>query len=80
MQPTSKLCANFGHNFYRENIDGHFSNIVKCKKCSKQIRMNADGDFEDVTNSRTSLEQLLQKLNFLKTRYAFRKRTLAVKL
>lgn len=80
METTANLCANFGHNFYREKINGHFSNVVKCKHCCKEIRMNADGDFEETTEARASIEQIMRKLNLLKNQYAFRRRRPAISL
>ena len=72
MSPTFGLCSNFGHNFYREIHEGEHSDIVKCKNCSKEIHLNQDGDFEDVSETKVSILQVMHQLNLLRSRYSFR--------
>ena len=80
MNTTFNLCANFGHNFYREKDNGKYSDVVRCKHCSKEIKMNSDGDYEDNTESKVAIQRVMQKLNLLRSRYSFRNRKQALSI
>ncbi|MBT8259386.1 MAG: hypothetical protein KJO49_12985 [Bacteroidia bacterium] len=72
MNTTFNLCANFGHNFYREKEKGKYSDVVKCKNCSKEIQMNRDGDYEDTKGTKAAISRVMQKLNLLRSQYSIK--------
>ena len=80
MKPTFNLCSNFGHNFYREKNEGEYSDVVKCKHCTKEIQLNGDGDFEDTSETKVAIHQVMQKLNLLKSKYSYRNKKQALSI
>ena len=74
MQPdsTHKICDNFGHNFYREEGSDRSSDIIKCKHCEIAIRMNSNGDFEEIPRTNHLVHDLMIKLFLLRRRTEIR--------
>ena len=64
-KPTSSLCSNFGHNFYREKTSGRNSDVIRCKQCGITIEMNNQGDVEEVKKENFALHQSLKQLFLL---------------
>lgn len=61
-QPTSSVCANFGHNFYRERTNSRQTEVIKCKECGITIEMNNQGDFENRSFENLAIHRALKQL------------------
>lgn len=70
MQPNSthKICDNFGHNFYREKKTVDSSDIIKCKHCEITLKMNSNGDYEEMSQTNNLVHSLMKKLFLLRKR------------
>ncbi len=73
-KPTSSLCANFGHNFFRERLSDGLSDIVKCKHCELEVTLNHEGDLEQPEEDRSATHKVMKELFLLRNMYTTRLR------
>lgn len=69
---TSKLCANYGHNFYRVNSTGNRTDEIKCKQCGITIEMHNNKDINEALSENSLLNEAFKKIFLLRNRLQLR--------
>lgn len=73
-EPTSSVCANFGHNFYRESTNSRQKEVIKCKECGITIEMNNQGDIEDRASENLAMHRALKQIFLIQNSLRIRSR------
>jgi len=63
---TSKLCTNYGHNFFRVKSSSNRTDEIKCKQCGITIEMNKNKDINEVLSDNSLLHEAYKKIFLLK--------------